>query len=362
MASNHRARRHVWLSVPLFSALADTVLPGELRARDVTRFTTADGLLADPTGLDVEQDPDGIVFTDVGEALSYLAERFIVIISDATYSGYFAPKRSLLDRQHLGTFHQQLGAELRLRRRVDPATWWYEQKFDPATGEVRANLYRFVQEAFIERYLPALDLKGKTVLDFGCGTGMASRRFVAAGARVIGVDPDPAMLARAAKAIGEGFRPCPLPLAEPDPLAALPAEPVDLLWLADVFMFYFYDPEGGTPRMPPGVLLQRLVRRLRPGGRCVIMQPHGVFWLAPWLGDAARPYTVLTEYAERHFSVSPSLEEMSAAIAEAGLLIARVYEPRPDALGRDADPRAYHFADNFPQWWVFECVKTTEQP
>ncbi len=360
VASNHRARCHVWLSLPLLAALAETAVPGELRARDLTRFTSADGLLADPTGLDAGQDPDGVVFADLGEALAYLAARFIVVEDDATYDRHFAPKRSIVDRQHLGTFHQRLGAELRLGQRRDPAMWWYEQKFDPATGEVRPTLYRFVQEAFIERYVPTLDLKEKTVLDFGCGPGMASRRFVAAGARVIGVDPDPAMLERASHAIGEGFRPCRLVLTDPDPLAALPAEPVDLLWLADVFMFYFYDPEGRAPRMAPATLLQRLAARVRPGGRCIIMQPHGVFWLAPWLGDAARPYTVLTEYAARLYSVSPSLEELSAAIAEAGLAITRVYEPRPNPEGRNVDQRAYHFADNFPQWWVFECVRATD--
>src|SRR5581483_8422979 len=131
VASNHRARRHVWLSVPLFGVLVDSIVRGELRARDVTRFAPADGLLADPTGLDLTQAADSTLFADVGAALSFLAARFIVMTSADRYDEYFAPKRSLLDRQHFGTFHQQLGAELRLRRRVDPAAWWYEQKFDP---------------------------------------------------------------------------------------------------------------------------------------------------------------------------------------------------------------------------------------
>jgi SAM-dependent methyltransferase len=35
---------------------------------------------------------------------------------------------------------------------------------------------------------------GSTLLDVGCGTGHFSRRFAAAGLRVTGLDPDPAML------------------------------------------------------------------------------------------------------------------------------------------------------------------------
>jgi SAM-dependent methyltransferase len=38
---------------------------------------------------------------------------------------------------------------------------------------------------------------GATLLDVGCGTGHFSRRFAAAGLRVTGLDPDPAMLEHA---------------------------------------------------------------------------------------------------------------------------------------------------------------------
>ena len=38
---------------------------------------------------------------------------------------------------------------------------------------------------------------GATLLDVGCGTGHFSRRFAAAGLRVAGLDPDPAMLGHA---------------------------------------------------------------------------------------------------------------------------------------------------------------------
>jgi len=44
---------------------------------------------------------------------------------------------------------------------------------------------------------------GATLLDVGCGTGHFSRRFAAAGLRVAGLDPDPAMLEHA-RSLGGG--------------------------------------------------------------------------------------------------------------------------------------------------------------
>lgn len=44
---------------------------------------------------------------------------------------------------------------------------------------------------------------GATLLDVGCGTGHFSRRFAAAGLRVTGLDPDPAMLDHA-RGLGGG--------------------------------------------------------------------------------------------------------------------------------------------------------------
>src|ERR1700729_3553290 len=45
--------------------------------------------------------------------------------------------------------------------------------------------------ALVERILAASP--GRDVLDVGCGTGIAARQFLAAGCRVLGVDPDERM-------------------------------------------------------------------------------------------------------------------------------------------------------------------------
>jgi SAM-dependent methyltransferase len=359
LASNHRAREHVLLNLPLFDALAGGDPAGAgLCAWDRTRFSNLDGLLADPTCLDTGALGEPTRFATREDAWGYLAKHFILIHDPAEYGAYFAARSSLVDHKHLGTFHQRLGAELRLRERIDPDVWWYAQKFDPQTGAVRDNLYEFVQQAFLDEYIPSLDLNGRTVLDFGCGAGMASRLFTARGAHVTGVDPDPEQLERAARQAGDDFTPVKLELSSPQPLASIPVGPFDLVWLSDVLLFYFYPQDAGEPLMAATDLLGQLGERLAPNGRLVIMMPHGVFWLAPWLGDAERPHTVLSEYADRVYSVVPGLAELADAIERAGLCIRCIREPRPSDAGRSVDPRAFHFADNFPLWWVFECLKT----
>jgi len=358
LASNHRARQHVLLNLPLFDLLAGAEPDSnDLCAWDRSTISNLDGLLADPTCLMRGAIGDPSRFVGITDALEFLAERFILVRDLEAYRAYFAKRSSLIDRKHMGTFHQRVGAELLLRKKVDPDEWWYSQKFDPETGKVRDSLYRYVQKEFIDGYIGSLDLAGSAVLDFGCGSGLASQLFAAGGAHVTGVDPDPTALATAEREVGADFQPVQLDFSAPDPLSKLPLGPFDFIWLSDVLLFYFYPQDAGQPVVAPAELLEQLANRLADGGRLVIMNPHAVFWLAPWLGDDEFPYTVITEYAGRVYSVTPSLEELSRALEKAGLCICRIYEPRPGEAGRSADSKAYHFAKRFPVWWVFECAK-----
>jgi ubiquinone/menaquinone biosynthesis C-methylase UbiE len=117
---------------------------------------------------------------------------------------------------------------------------------------------------------------GERALDAGCGTGIYTRRLLAAGATVTGVDCDPEMLTAASVKAPSAT------LVNGD-VAALPfADGVFDLTLAVTLLCFAQDPHGAV---------DELVRVTRPGGR-VVLAELGRFslWAAyrrvkGWLGS-----------------------------------------------------------------------------
>jgi SAM-dependent methyltransferase len=100
---------------------------------------------------------------------------------------------------------------------------------------------------------------GQTIVDLGCGTGYWLRSYAAEAARVIGVEPDPALRAAAGRAAAD--------LPETEVLAGsaeylpLPDGSVDVVHAR--FAYFF----------PPGTEagLTEVLRVLRPGGYLVVV-------------------------------------------------------------------------------------------
>ena len=107
---------------------------------------------------------------------------------------------------------------------------------------------------------------GASVLEIGAGTGLATRRLVAAGARVVAVEPDENMAARLAAAVGGQVE----IVAGTFEQAPLPQDRFDLAVAAT--SFHWVDQAVGLPR---------LGQVIRPGG-----------WAAVWwtiFDDPDRP-------------------------------------------------------------------------
>ena len=100
---------------------------------------------------------------------------------------------------------------------------------------------------------------GRTLVDLGCGTGFWLAEYAAEAGRVIGIEPDPALRAKA------GARTAALPGVEVRAGSAehlgLPAASVDVVHAR---FAYFFPPNGDAG-------LTEVLRALRPGGALVVV-------------------------------------------------------------------------------------------
>jgi SAM-dependent methyltransferase len=365
LLSNVSVRTHALGDLAFLELLSSPgrIDPPAVRVRDASTSPFAEGLLGDPTGLDRSIDGlDDVAPMAIAEALS-LARRLMLLVDDLdAYHEYLqGPRLNLLDHAHRGTIHQCVGEHVLLRRRPSGVdAWWLAQKFTHDLREPRAGLYRDVQWKFAVAYYAQAELDGKRILDFGCGPGLFARLFARHGAHVLGVDTNADHLQTARRlALSEGlgdaceFHTLELPPARG--LTAFAAHRFDRIFLSDVLMFYFH-PYDNSLEFDPVELIRALAALLAPGGRIEVLEPNGLFWQQPWLGEARRPYTVLTEYRRRRHGVTPTLEQLSRVAELAGLAITRVRELVPNTADRS---RAFDFASEFPLWWFFELKPLT---
>jgi SAM-dependent methyltransferase len=164
------------------------------------------------------------------------------------------------------------------------------------------------------------DVRGRRVLDAGCGSGPLFEDLRANGALVTGFDSSPAMLALARERLGEDADLQVADLSRPLPYVDGAYDDV----VVSLVLHYFRD--WAAP-------LAELRRVLRPGGRLLLSVNH------PRILESSDPeadYFSVTEYSEEYTFDGQSavltywhrpLHAMSDAFTEAGFRIAVISEP-----------------------------------
>jgi SAM-dependent methyltransferase len=371
IVSNPRTRTHAELedgAIPPLLALADGAEEAEWAAGlagaggwDRTHLAVAEGLWSDQTGLGPRRAEAPV---RGAELLALLRRRMLVHRADrADYDAYLAPLRSILDRAHLGTFHERVGQFQALELRLDEKwRWWHDQKFEADGRAVKPGPYKFVQETFFDAYYGRRPPAGRTVLDFACGNGYYANKFAALGATVTGIDTDRNLIDLAVRNFGRRARFF-APASNEESFAIIGAlEPgsIDLIYMSDV-MLLLADAalrETGKPELDR--LLELFRRALAPGGRIEMMEPSSPFWLGGIYGDPARPYVIVPEYRERIFNVAPTLDQYVALFAEHGFALAQLLHP-PVPPEHANDPSLRGRTAGFPLWDFMTFVALGER-
>jgi trans-aconitate 2-methyltransferase len=168
------------------------------------------------------------------------------------------------------------------------------------------------QEAWAREILARADIRpGETVLDAGCGSGRVTRLLVETGAKVVAVDADPGMVAKAREALPPDVEVCHQDLLEPK----VPGTgSFDVVFSCAVF-HWITDHER---------LFANLHAVLRPGGR-LVAQCGGH-------GNIANVLSVVGRRDGTWLYATP--EDTERRLRDAGFSEARAWlEPKPTHVG-----------------------------
>ena len=324
---------------------------------DVGWFSQTGGSVDDPTRLRRDPVQWGLPRRIDGASLyGELTARWLIVTDNDAYDSIFDRPRHPLQFDKMGNFHDQLGRHLLVDQRVDPSEWWVAQKFR-SDGAVRAdNAYGTVQWPALTRYFDARIRPGMQILDVGCGTGVYSAEMGRRGADVLGIDPSSKYVALASARRADRCRFAQVPLDDGKGLVGVPDTSADLVFMSDALLFSFV-PLSRNQSPDPHVILRDIRRVLRPRGVFASVEPHGDFYLSPWMGDPEHPWTVMTEHRGRRFSTAPVFPILAEAVLSAGFKMAHVEELYRADECRSGDARADAFVDEFPFWILSEYVK-----
>lgn len=193
------------------------------------------------------------------------------------------------------------------------------------------------------------EVKGKKVLDAGCGPGIYSEWLIERGAEIIAVDASPKMVELARHRLGSMADVRQADLSQP--LTFLDNSSFDVV-LCPLVLEYIEDWDS---------TFAEFYRILRPGGHFVFSVTHPLF---DYLYFRSNNYfeTELVGGEWRGFESGPvympsfrrSLAATLSPLVDAGFCLEKILEPKPTDEFKKADPKHYEELSRQP---CFLCVR-----
>ncbi len=219
-------------------------------------------------------------------------------------------------------------------------------------------------------------LKGKQVLEVGCGPGALARILASRGARVRGIDASARMIEIARRDAKEaGLRPRPrFDVADSQDRSAFAR------WAYDVVTIVL----ALQNMKDPGVVIENAARALRPGGRLVLALNHPCFRVPGasgwgWDPDAQVQFRRIDLYRSQREvpiqihpgsapeQVQPSfhwpIEHLFGLLRKAGLRVLDLVEPSGDRVSEGGRAEAENRArDEIPLFLVLSAESPRRRP
>ena len=191
------------------------------------------------------------------------------------------------------------------------------------------------------------DVRGKQVLDAGCGPGFYAAELLARGAKVTAFDQSSKMVALARSRLAERTELRVHDLA--NPIDWIADESHDFVLLA--LVLHYLDDRVAA--------LRELHRVLRTGGKLVLSTHHPTLdWQLH--GGSYFATEVIEETWNKGWKMRYwrlPLQQSCAEFAQAGFLIESIVEPRPIPEMKESDPARYEKLTTTPNFINFRLVK-----
>ena len=365
--SNPRSRSHVYLSSAAVAVISQgncaftkeewvEKLHNVTGAEATCDFYAEQGLHNDHSGINNVSGSE----LSGADLFLLLVKRFLIIEqSGQDYQNYFSSLTSILDRNHLGSFHQRVGQFLTIEKRLreERWRWWHNQKFSEDGLKVNAGPYKYIQEEFVNKYFNNTNIKGMKILDFGCGNGFYSAKLADFGAEVTALDTSKELIDLARKNFSTRAEFVLVSEDESIPWLQSRAGKFDAVFMQDVLLLLL-KPESGKPIGVLPELLRSIRNCLGLGGKLFTMEPNAAFFLAGRYGDPQNPYAIVSEYQNSVFNVVPNLSEIVNTMSAAGFSLAEYQIPKSSSLNPDLAGK--NFCNNFAIW-DFMCFLAVEK-
>jgi SAM-dependent methyltransferase len=213
-------------------------------------------------------------------------------------------------------------------------------------GEDPSNL--LVERPALARILPK-DLTNTTTLAVGCEDSEPALEVARRGGKVVAVDPSEEALDVFFQAFARERLNTDLVVAEPDVLKPIPDETIDLVTTGPIV--------NDVYNLEP--LFAEFHRVLRPHGAVLMVIPHPLVSGGHSItGGTGKSQWILDDYFSPAKLTNPhTLEDFINTALEAGFVIERVMEPKPDPRKKGVNNASWNLYNRFPQLMVMVARK-----